>query len=161
MSDSTSVVTAPPLAGIHHLKIAVTALDDGLAWYRKVFGAHRVPDLDHIDADGSVYAYVLQWPGLSMPVEMQRAPQVARRMRSFDPVDLAVAGRTELEGWVEFLGAVDVANSGVLRGVTGWLVSFRSPDGLGIRLFTDESHGVDNAGADSSPWLEYPEDDDD
>ena len=48
--------TRPRVLGVHHLKFAVSNLDVSLAWYERVVGAKRVPNLDHIRKDGSRFA---------------------------------------------------------------------------------------------------------
>src|ERR1700722_12599529 len=42
----------PRISGLHHLKIAVSNLQDSLDWYAKVFGAIRRPQYDHVDRAG-------------------------------------------------------------------------------------------------------------
>ena len=69
-----------PLKGIHHLKFAVSDLSRSLQFYEKVFNARRIVEWDHQHADGSIYAYILDIPGLGTHVELRlNAKQALRR----------------------------------------------------------------------------------
>ena len=48
---------------IHHLKFPVADLDRSVTFYEKVFNAQELVKLTHKDANGNVYAKVLQIPG--------------------------------------------------------------------------------------------------
>jgi len=146
----------PVLSGIHHLKIPVSDLATSLGWYERVLGARRVPQFDHITGDGRLFAYILDVPGLEMAVELRDEPTYAERLRGFDPVVFAADLLADLEGWAAHLDALGVENSGVLRGLLGWLVIFRDPDGLSIRIYSRETHELDIENSDiASPWVAY------
>ncbi len=69
-------------------------------------------------------------------------------------VTYAVPTRADLRAWVDHLDALGVENSGALRGIIGWVLVFRDPDGLAVRLYTREHHEFDEAHADvDSRWL--------
>lgn len=152
-------VAQPQLAGIHHLKVPVSDLDASLRFYERVLGGRRMPLFDHLTPSGVLFAYMLDIPGLLQPLELRHAAGMARRLCGFDPVVFAVNTHADLTEWVAHLDDAGVANSGVLRGIVGWLLVFADPDGLSIRLYTHETHEMDPDNADfGSPWIAYPED---
>jgi catechol 2,3-dioxygenase-like lactoylglutathione lyase family enzyme len=146
----------PELAGIHHAKIPVSDLDRSLPWYEQVFGATRLAHLDHRTPDGTLYAHILDVPGLPFPLELRLAPMQAAGITTFDPLDFAIETRDDLRAWTGHLESLGIEHSGELRGLVGWLLAFNDPDGLSIRIYTNESHAPDGETNDaSSPWLQY------
>ncbi|PWJ25024.1 catechol 2,3-dioxygenase-like lactoylglutathione lyase family enzyme [Branchiibius hedensis] len=143
----------PSLAGIHHLKFAVSDLDVSLDWWERAFGGQRQPHWDHTFPDGRLFAYMLLVPGVDAPVELRLAPGSAL-VAGFDSIVFAVETREDLEGWAKHLADVGIDNSGVLRGFLGWLLVAREPDGNSLRLYTNETHDWDVEGADvHNPWV--------
>ena len=157
MNEPTSAVSPPGVSGVSLLKIPVSDLVASAEWYSRVFGATRLAQFDHFDAQGQLYAVMLAVPGLTFPMQLRLAPHTAQAIAGFDPVGFAVPTLDDLERWESFLSDLGIENSNVLRGLVGWFLIVRDPDGLSIRLFSDEHHDVDpdNAVTDS-PWLEYP-----
>ncbi len=153
-----SPTNAPALAGIHHLKFPVSDLERSLRWYERVLGGVRQPHWDHLRPDGSVFAYILMVPGLPYPLELRDSPGMSARLSGFDPTVFAVDALPDLERWQEHLDAQQVPNSGVLRGIVGWLIVFTDPDGLSLRLYSRQTHEIDHENSDiDSPWVAYPE----
>jgi catechol 2,3-dioxygenase-like lactoylglutathione lyase family enzyme len=147
-------VSTPSLSGIHHLKIPVSDLAASLAWYRRVLGARHRTEFDHHSPAGATYAHIIEIPGLPALVELRTAPAAAAALSGFDPVTYLVATRAELQAWIGHLDNLGVDHSPELRGIIGWVLVVRDPDGLAIRLHTQEQHEFDEANADvDSPWL--------
>lgn len=154
---STIPAVSPGITGIHHLKIPVTDLQRSLKWYETALGAVRQPQFDHFLPDGTLFAHILEVPGLGYPLELRLAPGMARNMRGFDPIVFAVQGRGDLQKWEQFLELVGIEHSSILRGIIGWLLVFTDPDGLSIRLYTIDQHEFDHENSDiDSPWVAYP-----
>lgn len=145
----------PPLVGVSLVKAPVSDIEASLTWYGKVFGGERIAALDHIDGDGRPYAYMLQLPGLPMPLQLRLAPRTAGRVAGFDPFAFAVETKADLEDWVARLDALGVLNSGVERGLVGWFLVVKDPDGLSIRIFTRERHDIEH-GIPETAWTRYP-----
>lgn len=142
------------LAGVHHLKFPVSDMDRSLAWRERAFGATRQPRWDHRTPDGTLFGYIIVVPGVAEPVELRLAPGTASAMSGFDPVTFAVSDRSAVEAWVSRFDAAGMPNSGVLRGLLGWLVVVHDPDGASIRLYSKETHDWDADRADlESPWI--------
>jgi catechol 2,3-dioxygenase-like lactoylglutathione lyase family enzyme len=142
------------LDGIHHLKFPTSDLDASLDWWQRAFGAERQKHLDHITTDGRLYAYVIRVPGLDLPIELRQDPEAAAGMRGFDPVTFAAATEIDLHAWARRLEGAGLDHSPVLRGLVGWLLATRDPDGLSVRIYTREMHEWDPVNADTdSPWV--------
>lgn len=141
--------TTPELAGLHHLKYAVSDLELSLRWWEVAFGAKRQEQWDHVMPDGQLFAYLLVVPGLPCPVELRLAPGSAAALGAFDPVTMGVDTEAELNAWADHLDAVGIRHSGVLRGISGWVLVTRTPDGTSVRLYSHELHGWDADHADA------------
>jgi catechol 2,3-dioxygenase-like lactoylglutathione lyase family enzyme len=85
---SEGLVTTLPLIGIHHIKFVVTDLDRSLHFYEAFLGAKRVAEADHRRTDdGSLYAYILEVPGLGCAIELRLNPEQAKKAPSFRCAD--------------------------------------------------------------------------
>lgn len=153
-----SEVARPRVAGIHHLKIAVTDLPTSLKWYSTALAAERIAELDHVMPDGTLFAYIIEIPGVDPRLELRLAPKFAAGQKGFDPIVFLVDTLADLEAWARYLDVCGIENSGVLRGLLGWLLVCRDPDGLSVRFYTDETHEMDIEKSDvHSPWVAYPD----
>lgn len=146
-------MSQPSLVGIHHLKFAVSDLDVSLDWWERAFGGKRQVHWDHALPDGRIFAYMMLVPGLDAPVELRLAPGSAE-VAGFDSIVFAVETMADLEEWAAHLRSVGIDNSGVIRGFIGWLLVAHDPDGNSLRLYSNETHPWDAAGADiDNPWV--------
>lgn len=146
--------TAPALAGIHHVKLAVGDLDAALAFFAAALGARRIPAFDHRRrGDGSLYAYICEVPGLGAMMELRLNPARAAKHRGFDPITIAVADRAALDAWVAHLDAAGLAHSPVIASIQAWLIAFDDPDGNRLRLYTLETHGPEIEAEEDNPWV--------
>jgi catechol 2,3-dioxygenase-like lactoylglutathione lyase family enzyme len=146
-------MTRPALNGIHHLKFAVGDLDRSLAFYERALGARRAAAWDHVHADGTRYAMILEAPGLGTRLELRLDPEQAARQRGFDPVTIAVRDRGALQEWTAWLDAASIEHSPVLAAIQAWLVVLADPDGRRLRLCTLETHGPELPADEDSPWI--------
>jgi catechol 2,3-dioxygenase-like lactoylglutathione lyase family enzyme len=147
----------PPLSGLHHLKLPSSNVERSLEWYTRVLGAVVLPEFTHAGPDGKAFAYVVRIPGIDVMIELRLFPTMAAAMRGFDPVVLQVATRADLAQWAARWNGLGIENSSELRGMVGWILVCHDPDGISVRLYTEEEHEFDLAGADTgSPWLAYP-----
>jgi catechol 2,3-dioxygenase-like lactoylglutathione lyase family enzyme len=143
----------PPLRGIHHVKLPVSDLDVSLAFYETALGAERLPEADHLRADGTRYACILRAPGLGTLLELRLDPAQAAAQRHFDPLTIAVDDRAALAAWEAHLEAVGVPHSPVLPALQAWLLVVEDPDGIRVRLYTLETHGPEVPAAGDDPWI--------
>jgi catechol 2,3-dioxygenase-like lactoylglutathione lyase family enzyme len=146
-------MTRPPLMGIHHIKFAVTDLVRSLHFYEAFVGAKRIPEADHRRADdGSLYAYILEVPGLGCPLELQLDPEQARKHRRFDPLTIAVQDRQGLEAWDNLLTEKNIRHSPIITAVQGWLIVIEDPDENRVGLQTLENHGPELKPDEDNEW---------
>lgn len=151
-------MTTPAVSGLHHLKVPVSDLDVTLAWYARVFGARRRPELDHTDHEGNLFASVVDLPGVDTMIELRLAPRISRNLRGFDPIVFSARTHADLMLWQAHLDALGIENSGIIYGIVGWTLIWHDPDGLSIRLYSEEEHPPDMEKADiGNPWLRYPD----
>jgi catechol 2,3-dioxygenase-like lactoylglutathione lyase family enzyme len=147
----------PALAGLHHLKFAVSDLDASLVFYESALGARRVAAFDHRRGDGTVFAIVLDVPGMGTYLELRLDPDAAAAQAGFDPVTLAVRARADLDLWAIHLDARGIEHSPILTGLLGWLLAFDDPDGRRLHLYTIETHGPELKPSFDERWLRPPE----
>lgn len=67
---------------------------------------------------------------------------VAHAMVGFDPIAILVQGRADVEAWADRLDELGVPHSPVTAGALGWLLSFDDPDGLQLKIYSDDAHGI-------------------
>jgi catechol 2,3-dioxygenase-like lactoylglutathione lyase family enzyme len=143
----------PPLAGIHHLKFAVADLEQSLAFYRRALGAEHVAAFDHRRDDGTLYAVVLNVPGLGTYLELRLDREGAARQAGSDPVTFAVPSRGDLVLWAAHLDRCGIDHSPVLTGLMGWLLVSDDPGGRQLRFYTIETHGPELVPSVDTRWL--------
>ena len=141
------------LRGIHHVKIAVSDLERSVRFYADVFAARRIPDADHVDDAGRLYACILHVPGLGTLLELRLDADRAARGAGFDPLTLAVDDRAALAVWRDHLDGLGVEHSGGIVALRAWLTVFADPDGTRLRLYTLSEHGPDLRPDVGNPWL--------
>jgi catechol 2,3-dioxygenase-like lactoylglutathione lyase family enzyme len=146
----------PALAGLHHLKFAVSDLDASLAFYEAALGARRIAAFDHRRHDGTVYAVILDVPGLGTYLELRQDRDAAAAQAGFDPVTFAVRTRSDLDLWASHLDRRGIEHSPTLTGLLGWLLVFDDPDGRRLRFYTREVHGPELAPSRDERWLGPP-----
>lgn len=126
------------LCGIHHVKLPVTDVARSREWYERVLGLEL--DVEFVE-DGTLMGVALNDPDLTVCVALRRDPDLARALKGFDPVTLAVATHADLRGWVARLDGLGEPHDGIITGHQGWaLVGLRDPDGLEVRLYTLQRH---------------------
>ena len=149
------MTTQPPvIEGIHHLKFAVTDCDRSLAFYQQVFGARRIPQADHKDAGGNIYAYICDMPGWGTLLDLRLSQEHGSATRHFDPITLTIEDRAALAAWVRHLDTLGVAHSGEIITMLAFMLVIEDPDGRRIRLYTRQKHGPELPGQRDHPWME-------
>ncbi|MCU1645251.1 MAG: hypothetical protein JWN03_5526 [Nocardia sp.] len=144
----------PTHSGIHHLKLPVTDLERSADWYRTVLGARRLTELDHRRGDGTLFAIILDIPGFPGRLELRLDPVIAKALNGYDLLTLSVADRVAIDDWVTRLDTLGIPHSPPIVALIGWLLVVPDPDGLRLRFYTTEPHGLGaNAVEVDSPWL--------
>ncbi len=146
-------MSRPPMQGIHHLKFPVSDLERSLTFYERTLGGKRIAEWDHVHADGTRYAMILDVPGLGTHLELRLDEGQAKAQRGFGPITIAVEDRAALAAWMDHLDGVGIEHSPVLAAIQAWLVVFVDPDGRRLRLYTLETHGPELPPDEASPWI--------
>jgi catechol 2,3-dioxygenase-like lactoylglutathione lyase family enzyme len=76
----------PPIRGIHHLKFPVASLERAEEFYTRALGARRLAELDHRSPAGTLYAVILEVPGLGTVLELRHNETQAAAQQGFDLV---------------------------------------------------------------------------
>lgn len=148
----TSAIPTP--SGIHHIKLPVTDLERSAEWYGAVLGALRLTELDHRRPDGTLFAVVLDVPGLGTRLELRLDPTTAIALEGYEFLTLAVDDRAALDRWITHLNTLGITHSPPVAALVGWVLVIPDPDGQRLRLYTTAPHGLDADRIEyASPWL--------
>ena len=136
------------IEGIHHLKLPVSDVGRSIEWYRRVLGFEL--GIEFLE-DGVVRGAALRHPS-GVQVAVRHDPVRAAALSGFDALALAVPDRASVRCWRQRLDALDEPHGGVVAGHPGGavLVGLHDPDGIEIRLYTDQS--PDAAQTNDTTW---------
>ncbi|SEP53896.1 antibiotic biosynthesis monooxygenase [Amycolatopsis saalfeldensis] len=144
----------PSHQGIHHLKLPVTDLERSTRWYHDVLGARRLTELDHRRPDGTLFAVILDIPGINGKVELRLDPATAAALKGYDFLTLTIEDRPALDAWIARLDALGIPHSPAIVAMVGWLLVATDPDGQRLRFYTRQPHGLEPSTVEfKSPWL--------
>ena len=127
------------ILGLHHVKVAVTDLERSRAWYERVFDLE--PILEWPDSQGVVRGVRYRAKG-GFALALREEPAIARATVGYDPFAILVKGRGDVESWASRLDGLGIAHSPVTAGALGWLLWFDDPDGLQLKIYSEDSHGL-------------------
>jgi catechol 2,3-dioxygenase-like lactoylglutathione lyase family enzyme len=144
----------PAHDGIHHIKLPVSDLERSAEWYGAVLGARRLTELDHRRPDGTLFAVILQVPGLGTHLELRLDRATAAVLDGYDFLTLAVGDHAALDEWIAHLDDLGIRHSPPIVALVGWLLVVPDPDGLRLRFYTTQPHGLAASSVEhDSPWL--------
>lgn len=132
------------ISGIHHVTFVVSDLDEGIAWFGRIFGARHIDRFDHHDPSGIRFGVVVEIDGFPGTIELRVATADYPLRSGFDPITFQVPNDESLDDWLEHLSAEGVSHSPIKQRRTGRSIEITSPDGILIRLFTAPVGGFDN-----------------
>ena len=136
-------VTAARLNGIFGVKLPVRDLAVSRAWYERLFDLRLRAEFP--DDDGVVRGVAYEIPGVpGVGLALRERPDIAG-LSGFDPVIFAVADNAAVDAWSRRLTELAIPHD-VVPGTLGMVVVFHDPDGLKIRLYSRERHGLDMSG---------------
>jgi catechol 2,3-dioxygenase-like lactoylglutathione lyase family enzyme len=145
--------TAREVQGIHHLKFACSDVHKSLEFYEKAFDAKRIPQADHVDADGNVYAFICEMPGWGTLLDLRQSDFHAEGSRRFDPITLNITDRKQLARWAEHFDAMGAENSGEIPTGLAFMLIVKDPDGRRIRLYTAEKRPPEIESQRGCDWM--------
>ena len=140
------------ILGLHHVKLAVTDLQRSRAWYERVFRLE--PMLEWPDAEGVVRGVRYRAKG-AFALALRENETVALATPGFDPFAILVRGQEDVEAWARRLDDLGIAHTPVRPGAEGYLLSFEDPDGLQLKIYSEDSH---NLSSDQLPSAARPVD---
>jgi catechol 2,3-dioxygenase-like lactoylglutathione lyase family enzyme len=130
--------TPPPIVGLHHLRIPVSDVLVCRDWYIGTLGFR--PVLVEEDED-SVTGAVIEHPS-GVIIGLHRAPELARSLRGFAVMGLAV---DSVDEWASHLEALAVPYHAFEDSHLGRCLAVEDPDGVVIELHTPDQPSVDEA----------------
>ena len=151
---SAATDDALKIDALRTLKFAVSDCDKSLAFYETIFFAKRIERADHRDADGKIYAYICEMPGLGTLLDLRLLPAHAAAAKKLDIISLSVPTLANLEAWVTHLDAAGAHHSGIIPTRLSWCIAVEDPDGRYIKIFAKQGHGPEIEGDMSNPWFQ-------
>lgn len=135
----------PTLKGIFSVKLPVGDLARSRAWYERVFGFE--PDMEFADDDGVVRGIAGRLPGVEgTTFALRESPTHASGAAGFNLVNFAVEDKAAAEAWATRLDELGIEHSPVIDATVGWILVLHDPDGIEVHLYSQERHGIDQAG---------------
>jgi pimeloyl-ACP methyl ester carboxylesterase len=137
MISTNSVEKQPSICGIHHPKLPVADVDRSGEWYARVLGFDT---FIRFVEDGVLRGLGLRHPS-GVQIAVRHDPERAAAMAGFDALALAVPTRAEVDRWAKHLDELGEAHAGMVSGHNGGLalIGLRDPDGIEVRLYSDET----------------------
>jgi len=133
-----ATVSAPALAGLHHLKLPVRDLARSLEWYSSRLGYEVA--MEFIEG-GVLMGYALRHPNGGPPLALRLDAERAEAAAGFDYFSIGVANRSTIEALAARLSALGEKHAGVRFASIGWILPMlHDPDGHEIRFYTIEQH---------------------
>lgn len=133
----------PSIIGVHHVKFPVSNLQLSRDWYERVLGLEVL--VDFVDEDGVVRGLAGLLPGPPpVAVALRENSSAAAGAAGFDPVSFAVTDRDAAMAWADHLDHLGVDRSDVAEGTLGWTLDIADPDGIIIRLYSNDRNEIDN-----------------
>ena len=135
----------PSLRGIFAVKLPVADLARSQAWYERVFGFE--PELEFPDDDGVVRGVAGRLPGVDgVMLALRESPDHALGVAGFNLVNFSVEDKASVEAWADRLDELGIEHSPVIDATVGWIVVLHDPDGIELHLYSEERHGIEQAG---------------
>jgi catechol 2,3-dioxygenase-like lactoylglutathione lyase family enzyme len=129
-------VAGGALTGFHHLSLTVRDLDLSTAWYEALFDLETVMDEPGDERRARVYRLRDTEVMLGLTEHRSHDGVAFRPDRTgLDHAAFSVAGREDVDAWVERLDAVGIEHSGRIDIPLGAILNFADPDGIQLSIF--------------------------
>jgi len=123
---------APPILGLHHVRLPVSDVLLSRDWYCDVLGFE--PMLDFEEEDRLVGVAVQHRVGVTLGLHLD--PQRAAALNGFAVVALTVAGPVVLAEWSRRFDQLGVEHSPMVKDHGGWSMQLVDPDGIIVEFHT-------------------------
>lgn len=134
----TTTNGAPQLAGIHHLKLPVSNLEQSFAWYQRTLGYERT--IEFVEKD-TLMGIGMNHPHGGPHLALRLDPDRARAAAGFDYFSIGVPDKAGIEDLAARLDAMGERHAGVHFASIGWILpELHDPDGHEVRFYTTELH---------------------
>jgi catechol 2,3-dioxygenase-like lactoylglutathione lyase family enzyme len=131
-------MTAPALAGVHHLKLPVTDLARSRRWYETRLG-YEV-QVEFVE-DGTLMGIALHHPNGGPDLGLRLDPERARAAAGFDYFSIGVPDKPAIEALAARLTELGESHAGVHFATIGWILPLlHDPDGHEVRFYTVRHH---------------------
>ena len=131
-------MTAPLLAGVHHLKLPVTDLRRSQEWYETRLG--YVLSEEFYD-DGQLTGIGMEHPNGGPGIAFHLSPDRARAAAGFDYFSIGVPDKASIKALAARLDEFGDQHAGVHYATLGWILPLtHDPDGHEVRFYTIEHH---------------------
>jgi catechol 2,3-dioxygenase-like lactoylglutathione lyase family enzyme len=145
-------MTAPLLAGVHHLKLPVRDLARSRAWYESRLG-YQVT-MEFVE-QRTLMGLGLKHPNGGPDLALRLDPERAEAAAGFDYFAIGVPDKPAILDLAERLSALGEEHAGVHFASIGWILPMlHDPDGHEVRFYTHEHHR--ESGADEPLTVHDP-----
>ena len=131
-------MTAPALAGIHHVKLPVADIARSAAWYESRLGYQKTVDFVE---DGVLMGIAMEHPNGGPTFALRLDPELARAAAGFDYFSIGVPDKAAMDALAGRLTDLGETHAGVHHATIGWILPLlHDPDGHEVRFYTMEHH---------------------
>ena len=131
-------MSAPELAGIHHVKLPVRELATTQAWYESRLGYR--PELEFVE-DGVLMGITMLHPNGGPHLAFRLNPELAAAAAGFDYFSIGVPTKEAMDALAARLDELGEQHAGVHFATIGWILpGLHDPDGHEVRFYTMEHH---------------------
>lgn len=131
-------MSAPHLAGVHHLKLPVSDLERSQRWYESRLGYEK-----HVEfaEGGKLMGIGLTHPEGGPDLALRLDPERAAAAAGFDYFAIGVPDKAAIEDLAERLTGYGEAHAGMHFATIGWILpDLHDPDGHEVRFYTVQHH---------------------
>lgn len=131
-------MSAPELAGIHHIKLPVRDLARSREWYESRLGYTTIIEfVEH----GKLMGVGMRHPNGGPEIALRLDPARADAAAGFDYFAIGVTSLEAIENLAAHLTALGEAHAGVHLATIGWILpGLLDPDGYEVRFYTTTNH---------------------
>ena len=129
---------APPLDGIHHVKLPVRDLARSRAWYESRLGYQT--EAEFVE-QGKLMGIAMRHPNGGPEFALRLDPARAEAAAGFDYFAIGVPSKEAMEDLAARLTSLGEQHAGVHHATLGWILPLlHDPDGHEVRFYTTVHH---------------------